>query len=144
MRPLVGRHSAILVGYGVRVAYAVSLLGNTAINNFPLRDALLDTVITDPAAKAAALDSYFMPITLGVLLLVYVLAVSMASVWSVIGFVGGITSTGVCYLFPAALMYMHSRTFKAADTMRRTLQGGAAALFAIGLGITVNTVLRPL
>eukprot|EP00955_Chlamydomonas_euryale_P034654 349855-Chlamydomonas_euryale.AAC.12 len=38
--------------------------------------------------------SYFMPITLGVLLLVYVLAVSMASVWSVIGFVGGITSTG--------------------------------------------------
>lgn len=74
------------------------------------------------------------------LLQVYGLAVGIPSIWVVIGFVGSIASTGVCYLFPALLMFAHG----AIKGLTYTHGAGAALVFAIGAFILVNGLLNPL
>ncbi|KAG1677826.1 hypothetical protein FOA52_008590 [Chlamydomonas sp. UWO 241] len=136
MRPLIGHGNAIAVAYSVRIAYAVSLLGNTALNNFPLRAALFDVLF---AGDDAVCDKHFVVVTLGVLALVYVLSVSVTSVWKVVGMVGGLTSTGVCYLFPALLIFAYSRSVRV-DSTRAWLRAVGGMLFAMGSGIFINTL----
>lgn len=82
------------------------------------------------------LVSSFLP----TLLQVYGLAVGIPSIWVVIGFVGSIASSGVCYLFPALLMFAHG----AIKGLTYTRGAGAALVFAIGAFILVNGLLNPL
>mmetsp|Transcript_12278 Transcript_12278/g.26484 ORF Transcript_12278/g.26484 Transcript_12278/m.26484 type:complete len:530 (+) Transcript_12278:141-1730(+) len=140
MTPLIGALQAQLVAYGVRVGYVISLLGSAAINTFPLRDTLADLLTRDAATKAMVLDTYFPHMTLGALLVAYLVAVMLPSIWTVIGLVGGISLTGVSFIFPALLML---RTDKSTGWQRAGICLCAAILMVIGTSIFTNTVVVP-
>jgi hypothetical protein len=115
---------AVVVAYIVRISYVVSLLGSLGLNNFPLRDALMDVAFGEVDSngchqvwgeteggcfqlcmmrtsmvmyqvKASQLERLFVPITVAILALVCLLAVSVSSIWVVIGYVGSVSATGV-------------------------------------------------
>lgn len=88
------RVQAVIVAYVVRIAYVVSLLGSLGLNNFPLRDALMDVAYGEGREKRAAQERLFVPVTIGILSLVCFLAISLSSIWVVIGYVGSVSATG--------------------------------------------------
>lgn len=105
MRDLVGPAFAFFLAYTVRIAFVISLLGSLAINNFPLRDAILD-VAYEGEGKAEAKHALFAPLTVAILFLVYLAAILVPSIWAVVGFVGSVAGSGVCFIFPALIMHV--------------------------------------
>ena len=59
----------------------------------PCRDAILDSFYGQGRAKEAALKRYFVPLTIFILMLVYMFAIAIPSIWEVIGLVGSVAAT---------------------------------------------------
>ena len=153
MKDLVGPSAAFFLAYTVRIAFVVSLLGSLAINNFPLRDAIVDVAFGEGEGKAKAKESFFAPLTIAVLFLVYMASVLVPSIWAVVGFVGSVAGSGVCFIFPALMMHVYiaslspsSRHYQASGVVMGSAQRNlhqvvAGLLFFSGLGILVNGTL---
>lgn len=153
MKDLVGPTAAFFLAYTVRIAFVVSLLGSLAINNFPLRDAIIDVAIGEGEGKMEAKAHYFVPLTVAVLSLVYLASVLVPSIWIVVGFVGSVAGSGVCFIFPALLMHVYiaslspsSKNYQSGGVVmngvqRNFHQAVALVLLVSGLGILLNGTL---
>ncbi|GAX83829.1 hypothetical protein CEUSTIGMA_g11253.t1 [Chlamydomonas eustigma] len=143
LQDIVGPVHARLISYTVRIAYVISLLGSTGLNNFPLREAILDVFYGNSWYKEAAREKNFALNTGGILLTVYLLAAAVPSIWQVIGFVGSVTATNVSFIFPAIIMYLYGTSTFVGKT-KTLYQSCAIFILFVGAGIMANGVIPPL
>ena len=69
---------------------------------FPLREAFSDLLqLTKPAQERA-----YWPATCGGLVLAYLLAVFVPSLWILVSFVGCIAGTALCFMYPASMVLL--------------------------------------
>ena len=152
MTELVGPALAFFLAYTVRIAFVISLLGSLAINNFPLRDAIIDVAYGEDERKVEAKGKFFAPLTVAILFLVYLAAILVPSIWAVVGFVGSVAGSGVCFIFPALLMHVYIASLSPSSNkyqpegiamsqnMRTAHQVVALVLFISGVGVFINGV----
>mmetsp|Transcript_25582 Transcript_25582/g.64909 ORF Transcript_25582/g.64909 Transcript_25582/m.64909 type:complete len:547 (-) Transcript_25582:409-2049(-) len=131
MAPLVGHAWALAISYAVRTGYLLSIVGSAVLTMFPLRTALADLVHPwVPLSWRNGVDdksTLFVPLSLGILLFAYVLAVAVPSIWVVISLVGSVSATFIGYGCPAAILWSYRSSHSFSDTVCR--------VFAVFTGI---------
>ncbi|GAX82610.1 hypothetical protein CEUSTIGMA_g10036.t1 [Chlamydomonas eustigma] len=105
LEPLIGVVGASIVGCVVRLGYFVSLVGSFILTLHPLRHCVLEIILGSNFETESTLEKrLFLPVTLGLLLACYSMAVLIPSIWVVISLVGSVASTLMGFIFPAIVI----------------------------------------
>jgi len=120
LEPIIGPIGASVMGYTVRLGYFISLIGSFVLTLHPLRHCCLEVTLGSNFHTQGIKGSFrkawlpaslseqhlFTPVTVVLLVMCYMMAVLIPSIWIVISLVGSAASTLMGFIFPGFVILM--------------------------------------
>ncbi|KAI7843114.1 hypothetical protein COHA_003285 [Chlorella ohadii] len=131
LAPIIGPTAGSVLSFCVRLGYCICLMSTFAMLNWALRETVTKLLFGKPMLPGPG----FYAVSYSLLLLIYLIAILVPSVWTAMSVTGATAATFIAYILPG-LLILHV----AERTHRLSATSAALAVVCVVLGILMGVV----